>query len=268
MRLLAATALSLLALAAPAAATTEVATLGSIRAELSYTKHKQYPYATGVSLRVLDGETPIAQRAIPDKKALVPIGLNADYPSVSVRDLDGDGVGEAVFDLYSGGAHCCEITYRYDGGTELVHDWADPGYEFKDVDDDGRAEFVSADARFQYRLADSFAASYPPAQVFRFEDGRLQDVTKDPTVAPAVRKDARRALSTYRFARRKARKDSIYQQLIRSSLGAYTADQCSLGDCGPGYDRIRAAVSAGELSKSRHYLGTVRKLLRRLGYDT
>ncbi len=267
VRLAAATVLTLLALAAPATATTEVASLGSVRAELSYTKHKQYPYATGVSLRVFDGDTPIASRTISDDMALSPIGLNGGSKSVSVRDLDKDGVGEAVFDLYSGGAHCCEITYLYDGATEIVHDWADPGYEFKDIDGDGTDEFVSADARFQYTLADSFAASYPPAQIFRLANGALQDVTKDPSVAPAVRTDARRALKTYRYARRKARKDPVYQELIKSTLGAYSADQCSLGDCAPGYARIRTAVAAGQVSKTKHYLGTVRKLLRKLGYD-
>lgn len=259
--------LAFLALSAPASAKTETATLGTIRAELSYTKHKDFPYATGVHLKVFDGDTQTADRAIPDKKYYSPIGVQGGYKSVHVMDLDDDGVGEAVFDLYSGGAHCCEISYLYDGGTEVVHNWADPGYEFKDIDGDGRFEFRSADARFQYTVADSFAASYPPVQIWRYEGGKLVDVTKDPTVAPAVRRDARTARKEYRRARRLARKDPIYQELIKSTLTANAADQCSLGTCEAGYDLIRKAVGSGELSKTKHFLGTVRALLRKYDYD-
>lgn len=264
------TLLALLVLAAPASAevTTETASLGSIRAELSYTKKKDkygITTTTGLTLRVFDGDTQIAGRVIDDDAFYTPIGVNSGDQSVSVRDLDGDGIGEAVFDLYSGGAHCCEITYLYDGATEIVENWGDPGYTFKDYDGDGREELASADAGFGYRIATVSAALYPPLQVFRLQDGALVDVTREASIAPAVRRDARQARKAYRGAVSDTRKDPVYRLLVKTTLAAYAADQCTLGHCGRGYRLVRRTVHRHVVKRA--YLYRLRTLLAQFGYD-
>ena len=39
------------------------------------------------------------------------------------RDVDGDGTPEALFNLFTGGAHCCEVTYLFRGTTEIEHNF-------------------------------------------------------------------------------------------------------------------------------------------------
>lgn len=265
--LAAATLLALLALTPVAAAAekTETAELGSVRAELAYVTHaKRTP--TAITLRVFDGDAQIAEKRIPDDKYYAPAGLYTERKSVSVRDLDGDDVGEPVFELYTGGAHCCLLTDIYDGADLLERNWLDPGFAFKDLDGDGRTEFSSGDSRFVYRFG-SYAASFAPLQAWRYQDGALVDVTREDGVEPALRRQARTARRSYRRARRDAKQDPVFQELIRSTLAANAADQCSLGDCGPGYALIRRAVDRGELSHTPRFPARVRRLLRKYGYD-
>lgn len=64
-------------------------------------------------------------------------GGAVDSSSVSVVDLDRDGEPEVLFDLYTGGAHCCLYTmfFRFAAGTYVrhVHSWGNPGYRLRDL---------------------------------------------------------------------------------------------------------------------------------------
>ena len=57
------------------------------------------------------------------------------YPEgLRVVDVEGGGDPDVLLDLYSGGAHCCNVTevFRYSTAlttyTEIDHVWGDPGY--------------------------------------------------------------------------------------------------------------------------------------------
>ncbi len=259
----------LLGAAAPAAAAkTEAAESGAIRAELSYASHKHGKPPTNLVLRVFDAGTKIVEERIPDDRSLSPVGYdNALARSVSARDLDGDGVAEAVFDLYTGGAHCCELTYLYKGSKLIKKDWGNFGYQFEDFDGDGLAEFHTADDHFAYRYG-SYAASIEPLKVLRLVDGELSDLTRDASVKPALRTEARELRHVYRHYRRKVRRRPVLEEIVRSALAAHAADQCSLGHCAAGYALVRKAQRRGDLPKTRGFAKRVRSDMRRFGYDT
>jgi hypothetical protein len=256
MKLAAATLLSLLALAAPAAATTQTATLGSVRAQLSYEKGR-FGAAKSIELEVFDNDSQIVDTQIPDDNLWAPVGYHTSTKSVHVRDLDGDGTGEAIFDLYTGGAHCCELTYFYKGTTEIQKNWGNPGYQIRGGD------LITGDDRFTYHWG-SYAGSLQPLQVFQLtSDGKLTDVTGE---RPArLRKQIHRFKRYYRQAVRDLKRDPVYVELVQSSVGALAADQCSLGHCSRGYDLAKHAVEQGYLKPA--YLRRLARFLQRLGYD-
>jgi hypothetical protein len=255
MRIAAATLLSLLVLAAPAAAKTETSTLGTVRAELSYTPHKNGP-PTSITLKVFEAEVPIVETAIPDSNFFQPVGYETNHKSVEVRDLDGDGVGEAIFDLYTGGAHCCELTYFYKGTTEIQKNWGNPGYRISGTD------LITGDDRFSYHFG-SYAGSLQPLQVFHLSGDELTDVTTESKAR--LRKEIKRFRRYYRQAVHTLKKDPAYVELVKSSVGALAADYCSLGHCSKGYDQAKLAVERGYLKPS--YLTHLKHFLTKLGYD-
>jgi hypothetical protein len=256
MKTAAATLLVLLALAAPAAAKTETATLGSIRADLSYENGK-FGAAKNIEMQVFDGETQIVDTKIPDSNFWAPVGWHANYKSVRVRDLDGDGTGEAIFDLYTGGAHCCFITYLYKGTTEIIRNWGNAGYEIKGAD------LITGDDRFSYRFG-SYAATLRPLVVLQLtSDAKLTDVTGE---RPALlRKEIKRYKRYYRQAVRDFKKDPAFDELIKSSVAGITADQCNLGHCSRGYDLAKHAIEKGYLKP--RFLGKLGRIMQRFGYD-
>lgn len=258
MRVAVAALLAVLALAAPAAAKTETATSGDLRAELSYTERRNAP-PTDLRLRVLSAGEQIAGKAFPDKAFLSPLPGGA----VLARDLDGDGDAEALFSLFTGGAHCCVLTYLYDGTQAIETNWGNPGYVLRDYGSDGTPEFETADDAFNYRYG-SYASSLPPLKVMRLEDGALVDVTREPAMRPRLRREAARFKRVYARFRERAARQPILREVLRSSLAGHAADRCSLGECAKGYALIRTAQRRGDVSG---FLRTVRRDLRRLGYD-
>jgi hypothetical protein len=90
-------------------------------------------------------------------------------------DITGDGSPEAIIETYSGGAHCCFSTVVYSLGErmELVLETpaSNCGGEFRDLDGDGVAEFVTCDDRFAYTYC-PFAASPVVTAVLAYEPGQ------------------------------------------------------------------------------------------------
>lgn len=263
MRLAALTMLAALALVAPAGAKlrSQVATSGAIRAEISFRAHKRKP-PTDVRLFVFESGKVIFDRWITD---LGPANLYLDKKSVSLRDLDGDGVAEALFDLYSGGAHCCFETRVFNAadGSLVRGSWGNYPAGLKDFDGDGLPEFRTADNGFAYAVS-SYAGSLPPLVVLKYDPAGLRDFTRDRSVKPALRHEARSYRRKYR--RYRGRRGPGPRELVRSALLAYAADQCSLGHCRRGDRLVRHAVRRHDVKGWPHFRRTVRRVLRRFGY--
>jgi hypothetical protein len=266
MRLALATALAFAVAAVPAAAkpVTETDSLESIRAELSYVTHKNKT-PTDIQLRVFDGVEQIVDESVSDDMFFSPAYLFVDKKSVHVVDLDGDGVGEAIFDLYTGGAHCCLDTYVYQRSTKIDLFTGNAGYKLKDYDGDGFPEIDSTDDAFSSAYS-SYAGSLRPIRVLQLNDGKFENFTRDPSVAPTINKQIKHFKRLLRKYRKKAKQDPILTEIVRSALAGITANECSLGDCDKGYALFDAEIERGTVTKS--FKRQVVKDLKNLGYDS
>ena len=94
---------------------------------------------------------------------------------------------QVLFTSYSGGAHCCTWIQllEFSGGRWRavdVREWDGEGLvNFPvDVNGDGVRDLVMADNRFDYAF-DSHAGSFMPPQILNVRDGRVVDVSTDPS---------------------------------------------------------------------------------------
>ncbi len=107
----------------------------------------------------------------------------AMFAGIDLIDLDQSGTPEVVVQTYTGGAHCCMAytTYAWqdDQFTPIYFTYLDGGGgEFKDLNGDGRMEFVTLDNAFFYSFS-SYAGSYPPSLVLTYEHGEYRDATPE-----------------------------------------------------------------------------------------
>ena len=201
-----------------------------------------------------------------------PLGTTyAVRPSVHVRDLDADGEPEVLLDTYTGGAHCCSVTYvfRYLPGSrryaKTFHTFGNVGYSAKNVDGRERVELLTKDDRSAYVFT-AYAASFFPIQLWHVDDGRFVDVTR--RFPGLVESDANGLLTEYQRVRRE-RAD------VRGVLAAWLADQYLLRKEDAGWAKIDAAYRRGELGpredligwpQGRGYVKALRAFLVRTGY--
>ncbi len=266
-----------LVLAAPAAAApvTETATSGTVTAHFTYERtgrdySKFHLTIERDGRKLFDRPLPSGCRSGPC--GVVPANRTAGTDSVAVRDVNGDREPDVIVDLFTGGAHCCEVSTVYSfvegSGTYSVrrHDWADAGYRLRDLGKDGQFEFYSADARFGYRYS-SYAESYLPVRIFRLREGKLVDVTT--SFRGVLRADARSALRLYR--KQRSRRDVN----VRGMLAAYAADRYRLGERKGARQTLFRALGRGDLNPAhaldagpfaRSYIARVDRFLRKIGY--
>ena len=105
----------------------------------------------------------------------------AMFAGIELMDLDSDGTAEVVVQTFTGGAHCClaitTYTWQAEQFTPIYFGYLDGGGgEFKDLDGDGRMEFVTLDNAFFYRFS-SYAGSYPPSVILTYDQGEYRDTT-------------------------------------------------------------------------------------------
>jgi len=126
------------------------------------------------------------------------MGLGA----LSGTDLDGSGWPNVVIETYSGGAHCCFVTYVYDLGETLaaVELPPPPGgnapIEFADLDSDGVYEILTADDSFAYAYC-AFAGSPAVRVILAYDAGGRRYEPASPrypaAYAASLAQDAARA---------------------------------------------------------------------------
>ncbi|MGB2953991.1 MAG: hypothetical protein WBB74_11475 [Gaiellaceae bacterium] len=267
-----------LVLASPAAAApvprTETADSGPLHAELSYL----FDDGAGTNTRFQDVRLRITRAGV----TLVDTGIqprcaycsawpagDASSPSIRAVDLDGDREPEVVLDLYTGGAHCCFYSrvYRYAGSAYsfVTHVWGDPSYSLRDLNHDGRPEWITADDRFAYAFS-CFACSALPVQVLSYKAGLFTNVTR--RFPPLVRKDA---AANWRFYLENRRRHFDTSGV----LPAYLADEELLGHGAVGWKRVRTAVAGPAFTRDAQdarwknrsrYLSALRRFLVRAGY--
>ncbi len=192
-------------------------------------------------------------------------------PTVRVRDLDRDGELDVLVDTFTGGAHCCLESrfFRYvparDAYAGTFHDWGNGGYRLKNLDGQDGLELVSSDDRFAYAFT-AYAASAFPVQIWRFEEGRFVDVTRD--FPGQIERDSSALWRLYQQVRRE-RMD------VRGVLAAWLADESLLGRADQGWATLESIRKQGVLGprpdlkgwpQDRSYIRELRTFLRKFGY--
>ena len=215
--------------AAPAAlATTQTAHAGIVTA--TFTFQGKVPNFHGLRLTIARGGTVVYDQPVVAKACATlcwPGPITGGRTAVQVVDLEHTGDPDVVLDLYSGGAHCCNVVqvFSYDPGTmtygEAERDFGDPDARIVDLRHNGRFEFLTADDSFAYAFTD-FAASGLPIEILTFAGGHFTDVTRG---YPAlVAKDARFWLKAF---------DGLASDHYSDSVGviaAWAADEDLLGN--------------------------------------
>ena len=284
---------ALLALSAPvasaqgaAAARTETRTAGTVAATLTYTL-RGYAEArdvrlgitrAGVAATVSDGGDVAANCKF--CRGAAPVGgLSAadggePVSSLTLADLTGDGDPEVIVDLFTGGAHCCSVSVIYGWDAQanayrrLNQLWGDPGYSLAALPGGPGQELVTSDDRFAYAFC-AYVCSAMPTQIFRYQDFRLVDVTRQ--YPKRIRADLRALRGTLRNARRHRGEGWT----IKGVLPAVCADLYLLdrgAQCRRALDR---ALRRGDLRKrpgdisehhGRAYIRAVLTFLAKTGY--
>ncbi len=269
--------LAALLLAVPALASTgpktETASSGAVQATLTYNVGPGLFNVSGTHLTITRSGVTALSTDVPspcNDCGIVPTGaLGSGAKSLHVRDLDGDGEPEVLVDFYSGGAHCCTSTwiYRFTGssyvGTPM--DWGDFSYNLKDLNHDGRPEFLTSDDRFAYTFT-AYAEDWFPPRVFDYQAGKFTDVTRSyPSLARA---NAKQALKLYHSKHRN-------QLDLRGVVAGYVADQYLLGHGSRGWKLVSSARKHGLLKgigkgdpwpHGARFATALRKFLKHNGY--
>jgi len=117
-------------------------------------------------------------------------------------DVTGDGVPDAVLELFTGGAHCC-YTYLILGGDDPCAPAAtlnagNSSVEIQNIDEDPSAEFLAVDWTLEYWNAD-FATSLSFYVILEFREEELAadtEAMRRPAPAPEELESARAAIAT------------------------------------------------------------------------
>lgn len=149
------------------------------------------------------------------------------WPSLRVADLSGSPAPEVAVLFYTGGAHCCfgaQVYRQASNGKYILgaeRTFGNPPGKIRDLDGDGRPEFVTGDNRFAYRFT-AYAFSRWPLRVWSFERGRLVNRTR--SHPRHVRADAARLWRHYRGARGRPSD-------VRGVFAGWAGDMCLLNRC-------------------------------------
>jgi hypothetical protein len=157
---------------------------GHVKAVLSYERSASAPRFRDVRLKIFQNGQRVFNEAIPRDRIDDQVLAEQGDSAFQVRDLDRDGQPEIIVDLFTGGTHCCTYSqiYRFDAEAKtyqaVQHKWGNSFYQLVDLNQDGQPEFQSRDDRFTGKFT-SFAASANPLQIWRFEQGKLVDRTRE-----------------------------------------------------------------------------------------
>lgn len=253
---------------------TVVDTKRGTSAELSFTVDGgTFTSYKDIRIRIEREGTMLVDQSVPDP----PRGIAGGTPfppghegvdGLFIRDLDRDHEPEVQIDLFSGGANCClySTVFAFDpdrGSYRRTQQVWGGGYRLRNVNRDGRPEFMATDYRWKYLFACN-ACQRPPPRLLAFSQHRFEDVTR--RFPKMIRRDAH-------FQLRLVRKRDPFS--YRGAVASLTADRCLLGRCPAALRRVRGLLRAGHLDKHGRYdyppwgSAYVRKLarvLRRFGY--
>ncbi|MBG1231698.1 hypothetical protein [Aestuariivirga litoralis] len=121
---------------------------------------------------------------------------NPDFFTAALVDNLAGPEGQVVIvKNFTGGAHCCTLTYfatriDQDKNWSLVSaDGQDgEGFSYEDVNNDDSLEVIGVDNAFLYAF-DCYACSYAPVKIYEVYDGALKDLSGDADMRPRLVQD-------------------------------------------------------------------------------
>jgi hypothetical protein len=236
----------------------KTATAGNVKAVLSYERSASAPKFRNVRLKIFQNGQRVYNEAIPRDQVDDQVLAEQADTAFQVRDLDQDGQPEIMVDLFTGGTHCCTYSqiYRFDpvlGNYQTMqHKWGNSFYQLVDFDQDGQPEFQSRDDRFTGKFT-SFAASANPLQIWRFEQGKMVDRTKEYGLQVEA------SASQHLLALQRVGRPSDAKGVI----AAYMADRYSLNQGADSWKLIETLYQGDDRQK---FLEEVEQFLQQTGY--
>jgi hypothetical protein len=235
--------------------TRRVSTAKKVQAELAF--REDIMVEGKVTLKLTRMGKTITQIVVLDRDEEI---ATVDGPAII--DLEGKGEPQVVLNVFSRGAYCCAYTliYHYVPAREsfarLKHLWGP--YRnvavLDDLDKDGVPEFGSGNENFSGEFGPYAVSGARPIQIWRYRQGRLQDVTRH--YPKLIRADAQNWWEAYT----QEKSDWYMQQM---PLTAYLADMHLLGEGQKGWAQLRQAYQA----EDRHeFFRQLRQKLKKHGY--
>jgi hypothetical protein len=261
-------------------ATTEIASNGTVTAELSYVTRTrgrgrfQFDEYRNFRVKVTRAGQVLYDEPVGDpcEQFCTPTETALTRKHIALRDLNADGEPEAIVGLFTGGANCCVLVlaYGYDTAANTYRRArldTGGGYVARDYGGDGVIELVGDDFRFR-GLFTCGACGSRPIRIWHYGLRRFEVVTRD--FPGKIRSHIRRLR---RFYVRVRRRDEA--AFVKGALTPIAADLCLLDRCGAGFRLVRAAIRRGELERrsafdvsplGTAYLRALKRFLRRTGY--
>jgi hypothetical protein len=148
-----------------------------------------------------------------------------NFGRVFLQDLDGDRLEEVLVSTYTGGAHCCTnfIVYQWRNNKFIRVETGESDGEggvFKDLNGDGKIEFITYDNSFLYAFS-SYAGSGSPTVIYSLGNGKFQEVTRQ-----YQKYLKEKATELYRAVVAAKQNDSE----INGILAAYVAQKITIGE--------------------------------------
>ena len=259
--------IALLAIPSVALATTQSASAGNVSASFSF-QGSGITY-TQLHLTIMRGGQALYNGAVRSSFCAspycIPLGTGPHQSSVHVVELQ-PGEPSVVLDLFTGGAHCCEVeqVYSFDAGTmsyvKTERNFGNAGDVLKDLGHNGRFEFVGADDAFFYAFT-SYAASGAPIQIWSFRVNRFVNVTRQ--YPSQIKHDA--AIWWRLFTKHYSDGEGL--------IAAWAADEDLLGQAGLVKSRLATEARQNHLRggpsgmpSGQKFVSALQKFLRKFGY--
>jgi hypothetical protein len=182
--------------------------------------------------------------------------------AVRLVDVTGDGESEVLVDIYTGGAHCCSVSYvawrSQQPARYRMHGvrWGNIAPSLIDLNGDGVLEFVGVDDRFAYAFGPYAVAEFPARVWSLTQDG---PTVTTPRFRPYAMASMRASWAVFLAYRRRG-------DPAAGALAAYLANASNVGGVAltGGWSRARRAMGATGTRTVR----TIGRRLRGWGYRT
>jgi hypothetical protein len=172
-------------------------------------------------------------------------------PSLQLKDVTGDDTPDAIVTVFSGGAHCCEVSAIATSGETawngpLVRNWRDGGFKLKDLGGDSELpEFVAVDTRFIDAYS-AHAVSTEPVAIYSLAGGKvLQDVTRK--FPDYIQLDVTKQAERWQQAG-PLKPSTTAHEAGRAAAASWAADLLLLGQTDKARSVIAAAAARGDFN--------------------